>query len=102
MATDDATREQLIKLLDWNDAHAGFDAAVADLPPALRGSQPKGLPYSPWQLVEHLRDRGERGEATSLDEQRQELRNGLVHPGRLGQALQRGGSDRTRNRRVEQ
>lgn len=48
-------REQLIKLLSWEDAHVGFDAAVADLPPRLRGTAPASLPYSPWQLVEHLR-----------------------------------------------
>jgi hypothetical protein len=48
-------REQHIKLLSWEDAHVGFDAAVADLPPRLRGTAPAGLPYSPWQLVEHLR-----------------------------------------------
>jgi hypothetical protein len=45
----------LVKLLSWEDAHVGFDAAVADLPPALRGTAPAGLPYSPWQLLEHLR-----------------------------------------------
>ena len=48
-------REHLVKLLSWEDAHVGFDAAVADLPTGLRGSAPAGLPYSPWQLVEHLR-----------------------------------------------
>ena len=48
-------RKQLIKLLSWEDAHVGFDAAVADIPPRLRGTVPPGLPYSPWQLVEHLR-----------------------------------------------
>lgn len=48
-------REQLIKLLSWEDAHVGFDTAVADLPARLRGTAPAGLPYSPWQLVEHLR-----------------------------------------------
>jgi hypothetical protein len=50
-----ALREHLAKLLDWEDAHAGFDKAVADLPPALRGVTPPGLPYSPWQYLEHLR-----------------------------------------------
>jgi uncharacterized damage-inducible protein DinB len=49
------TREQLTKLLNWEDAHTSFDSAVAGLPTALRGTQPAGLPYSPWQLVEHLR-----------------------------------------------
>ena len=50
-----ATREQLAKLLSWEDAHLGFDAAVAGIPRKLRGMVPAGLPYSPWQLVEHLR-----------------------------------------------
>ena len=53
--TETVSREQLARLLSWEDAHAGFEAAVADLPPADRGRQPAGLPYSPWQLVEHLR-----------------------------------------------
>lgn len=55
MSLDEAVRDQLARLLDWEDAHTGFDAAVADLPPALRGKVPEGLPYSPWQLLEHLR-----------------------------------------------
>jgi hypothetical protein len=48
-------REQITALLSWEDAHTSFDAAVTDLPVELRGKQPQGLPYSPWQLVEHLR-----------------------------------------------
>lgn len=53
---DDASlRTHLIRLLDWHDAHATFDAAVSGLPPELRGRQPGGLPFSPWQLLEHLR-----------------------------------------------
>jgi hypothetical protein len=48
-------RDHVARLLDWEDAHASFDAAVHALPSRLRGSQPEGLPYSPWQLVEHLR-----------------------------------------------
>jgi hypothetical protein len=48
-------REHIAKLLDWKDAHAGFEAAVAELPASLQGKQPAGLPYSPWQLLEHLR-----------------------------------------------
>jgi hypothetical protein len=55
MKTDRPLREHLAKLLDWRDAHANFDAAVADLAPTMRGKVPKGLPYSPWQLLEHLR-----------------------------------------------
>lgn len=53
----DTTRltKQISSLLDWPKAHATFDAAVADIPPELRGRQPPSLPYSLWQLVEHLR-----------------------------------------------
>src|SRR6266545_3029750 len=48
-------RGLLARLLDWEDAHVGFDAVIAGIPPKLRGSQPPGLPYSAWQLLEHLR-----------------------------------------------
>ena len=50
-----ALREHLRRLLDWEDAHAGFDTAVEGVPPDLRGTRPEGLPYSPWELLEHLR-----------------------------------------------
>jgi DinB superfamily len=52
---DRALRDQLARLLDWRDAHPDFEAAVAGLQPWLRGQTPEGLPYSPWQLLEHLR-----------------------------------------------
>lgn len=55
MTQIDALRAQLAAILDWQDAHATFDAAVDGIPPEMRGLQPEGLPYSPWQLVEHLR-----------------------------------------------
>jgi uncharacterized damage-inducible protein DinB len=48
-------RAHLVKLLDWEDAHAGLDKVVDGIPPELRGKIPTGLPYSPWQLLEHLR-----------------------------------------------
>jgi hypothetical protein len=51
----DALREQLSRFQNWREAHADFDAAVADLAANLRGVAPTGLPYSPWQLVEHMR-----------------------------------------------
>lgn len=52
---DAALREQLARLLGWQDAHASFDTAVDGLAPGLRGAVPQGLPYSPWQLLEHMR-----------------------------------------------
>ena len=51
----DAIRELLQKVLDWEDAHVGLDAAVDGIPATLRGVVPDGLPYSAWQLVEHVR-----------------------------------------------
>lgn len=55
MDRDNSLREHLRKLLDWEDAHVNFDTAVKGIPPAVRGVAPDGLPYSPWQLIEHLR-----------------------------------------------
>ena len=54
-AATDELRQHLARLLSWSDAHVTFDDAVAKLPAAARGRVPKGLPYSPWQLVEHMR-----------------------------------------------
>src|SRR5687767_3773911 len=53
--SDKAVRELLGRALGWQDAHATFDQAVADLPPDLRGKRPSNLPYSAWELLEHLR-----------------------------------------------
>jgi hypothetical protein len=55
MTSDNTLRDHLVKLLAWEDAHVSFDTAVADLPVRSRGSIPSGLPYSPWQILEHLR-----------------------------------------------
>ena len=55
MEGDIPIREHVKQLLEWGDAHVTFEAAVADIPRELRGKQPSGLPYSPWQLVDHIR-----------------------------------------------
>ena len=55
MVTHDSLRKHLTALLNWQDAHVNFDTAVKGLPPRLRGVPPPGLPYSAWQLLEHLR-----------------------------------------------
>jgi hypothetical protein len=54
MTNDAAIRDHVARLLAWEEAHVGFDAAVAGVPVELRGSQPSGL-HSPWELLEHLR-----------------------------------------------
>lgn len=48
-------RDLLAGALGWHDARVSFDRAVDDLEPGRRGIAPPGLPYSPWQLVEHIR-----------------------------------------------
>ena len=46
---------ELIKLLKGGSAHASFEHALDGLPAELRGVKPDNLPYSIWQLVEHIR-----------------------------------------------
>jgi uncharacterized damage-inducible protein DinB len=53
--SDQALREQLVRTLDWEEAHVGFDKAIADLPADKRGAIAKGFEHSVWQLLEHMR-----------------------------------------------
>jgi hypothetical protein len=55
MASDDALRAQLIKLLETSEAHAGFDNAVKGVPGSKMGIRPEGSPHSLWELLEHIR-----------------------------------------------
>jgi hypothetical protein len=50
-----AVRQQLAQLLEGGQAHATFEAVVKGFPVKLRGVVPEGLPYSAWQIVEHIR-----------------------------------------------
>jgi uncharacterized damage-inducible protein DinB len=50
-----ALRAQLVRMLDWEDAHVGFDKALAGIPAATRGVRPRGLEHSVWDLLEHMR-----------------------------------------------
>jgi uncharacterized damage-inducible protein DinB len=51
----DRLREQLVRLLDWEEAHVGFDHAVDRIPADPCGSSPPGFEHTPWQLLEHMR-----------------------------------------------
>ena len=51
----DAVRDHLVRVLDWEEAHVGFDQAVEGIPPDKRGARAPGCEHSPWQLVEHMR-----------------------------------------------
>ena len=55
MSDDKALRAQLVKLLDFKEAHVDFDRAVTGIPARMRGQLPRGTEHSLWQLVEHLR-----------------------------------------------
>jgi hypothetical protein len=55
MSSDNAVREHLIWLLEGGHAHTKFDQAVKGFPPEHMGRRPDGVPYSAWQLLEHMR-----------------------------------------------
>ena len=55
MPDEGILRALVARILDWEDAHAGFDASVDGLSPELRGVRPHGLPHSAWELLEHIR-----------------------------------------------
>jgi DinB superfamily len=48
-------RKQILDLLRGGQAHATFDDAVKAFPVEHRATVPPNLPYSAWQLLEHLR-----------------------------------------------
>jgi hypothetical protein len=47
--------KELDAALQKGNAHATFEEAVKDIPHQLLGITPEGLPYSLWQLIEHVR-----------------------------------------------
>ncbi len=48
-------RKELIFQLRGGHAHASLDEVVKNLPFEKQGIVPKNMPYSAWQLLEHLR-----------------------------------------------
>jgi hypothetical protein len=55
ITTRGAIVKGLIDLINGGHAHVSFDNAVTDIAPRYRGVRPEGLPYSIWQLMEHIR-----------------------------------------------
>jgi uncharacterized damage-inducible protein DinB len=51
----DPLREQLVRFLEWEEAHVGFDRAIEGVPDNARGARAPGFEHSIWQLLEHLR-----------------------------------------------
>jgi len=55
MTDDKILRKQLVELLQGRGAHSGFEDAIDGLPPELLGARVRDLPYTLWQLLEHMR-----------------------------------------------
>lgn len=53
--SDHALREHLAWLIREGYAHVTFENAFDDVPAAKRGVRPEGLPWSLWELLEHIR-----------------------------------------------
>ncbi len=48
-------RHWLVWLLDGGEAHVDFDAAIRGLSPRVQGVKVRTIPYTAWQLLEHMR-----------------------------------------------
>jgi hypothetical protein len=53
--TDGALREHLLYLLDGGGAHVDFEKVVADFPAGAINRKVEHIPYTPWQVLEHMR-----------------------------------------------
>ena len=52
---DDSLRKHVLYLLRGGSAHMSFDEFVNSFPADLCNRQVEGLPYTPWQVLEHMR-----------------------------------------------
>ena len=52
---DRLLREHLLYLLRGGGAHISFEEALKDFPAELVNARAEGVPYTPWQLLEHMR-----------------------------------------------
>jgi len=55
MSSDNDLRQHVLYLLRGGGAHLDFEKSVAGLPAKLRGAKVKGLPFTAWRLLEHMR-----------------------------------------------
>jgi len=53
--SDDSLRKHVLNLLRDGGAHLSFDDFLNGFPPDLCNRQIEGLPYTPWQVLEHMR-----------------------------------------------
>ncbi len=52
---DDSLRKHVLYLLRGGGAHMSFDEFINSFPADLCNRQIDGLPYTPWQILEHMR-----------------------------------------------
>lgn len=52
---DKSLRDHLLSLLQGRNAHISFDDFVKDFPVEACGRKIEGLPYTAWQVLEHIR-----------------------------------------------
>ena len=52
---DQSLRDHLLSLLSGANAHITFDDFVTDFPVKACGQKIEGLPYTAWQVLEHMR-----------------------------------------------
>jgi hypothetical protein len=55
MVKDKILREQLLALLFGRNAHVKLDDAIKDFPQNFINRKDHTIPYSPWELLEHIR-----------------------------------------------
>lgn len=55
MENDKIIRAHLLSLLQGGNAHIKFDDVVKDFPTPYINSKKHNVPYSAWQLIEHMR-----------------------------------------------
>ena len=54
-SSDKSLRDQLIELLGGGNAHLSFEDFIKDFPVEKCGRRIEGLPYTAWQVLEHMR-----------------------------------------------
>ena len=53
--SDKSLRDHLLSLLSEGNAHISFDDFIKDFPAGFCGKKIEGLPYTAWQVLEHMR-----------------------------------------------
>ena len=55
MPAQEEWRRIVASALDWEQARAKLDSAIAGLEPELRGKRPTNFAHSAWELLDHIR-----------------------------------------------